>query len=187
MSEVAMDAKQGMAAEDAAQWWVPLVMGIVSVVFGLLLLSHPAETSIWVAWLVGVYWFIGGVVNLVMMFVDRTQWGWKLALGVLGIFAGVVVLDAMGQAPLMATVGLAAVYIWILGIQGVAFGMVQIIQAFQGGGWSSGILGAVSVLFGFLLVANPLPATLALPVVFGVLAIAGGVATMVTAYRMKKA
>ena len=186
MSEVAVDAKQVTAAEDA-QWWVPLVMGIVSVVFGLLLLSHPAETSIWVAWLVGIYWFIGGVVNLVMMFVDRTQWGWKLALGILGILAGVVVLDAMGQAPLMATIGLAAVYVWILGIQGIAYGLVQIIQAFQGGGWAAGILGAISMLFGFFLVANPLPASFALPVVFGVFAIAGGIATMVVAFQLKKA
>ncbi len=168
-------------------WWVPLVMGIVALVFGVLLLSHPAETSIWVAWLVGIYWFISGVMNLISLFVDRTQWGWKLVLGLLGIFAGMVVLDAMSSKPLAATVGLATIYVWVLGIQGVIFGIIQIIQAFQGAGWGVGILGVISVLFGWFLVMNPLPASLALPFVFGIFAIVGGIAAMVLAFRFKNA
>ena len=168
-------------------WWVPLVMGIVALVFGVLLLAHPAETSVWVAWLIGIYWFISGVMNLISLFVDRTQWGWKLVLGILGIFAGMVVLDAMSSTPLAATVGLATIYVWVLGLQGVIFGVIQLIQAFQGAGWGIGILGVISVLFGWFLVVNPLPASLALPFVFGIFAIVGGIAAMVLAFRFKNA
>jgi len=178
----------GAQAQSAdTKWWVPLVMGIVSILFGLLLLSHPAGTSIWIAWLVGIYWLIGGVMNLVSLFVDRTQWGWKLALGVLGIAAGMVVIEAMGENPLLATVGLASIYVWILGIQGVIFGIIQVIQAFQGGGWGVGILGVVSVLFGALLIGNAVVASMALPWVFAIFAIAGGIAAIVLATRLKKA
>lgn len=172
---------------DNSGWWVPLVMGIVSIVFGILLLGHPAETSIWVAWLVGIYWLISGIMNLVMMFVDHTQWGWKLVIGILGILAGMVVLDAMGKAPLLATVGLATVYVWVLGIQGIVIGVIQLIQAFQGAGWGVGILGAISILFGGFLLVNPFPASLALPWVFGFIAIGGGIAAMVMAFKLKNA
>ncbi|HSK48626.1 MAG TPA: DUF308 domain-containing protein [Coriobacteriia bacterium] len=185
MAEVAVQSGS-MAAEDS-KWWVPLVMGIVSILFGLLMLSHPAETSVWIAWLVGVYWFIGGVMNLVLMFVDRTQWGWKLALGILGIFAGLLVLDAMGQAPLLTTVGLASVYVWVLGIQGIVYGIIELIQAFQGAGWGIGFLGVISILFGTFLVFNPFPASLALPLVFAVIAIVGGIAAVVMAFKLKSA
>jgi uncharacterized membrane protein HdeD (DUF308 family) len=172
---------------DDSGWWVPLVMGIVAIVFGLLLFTNPAGTSIWIAWLVGIYWFIGGVMNLVSLFVDRTQWGWKLVLGLLGIFAGMVVISAMGRTPLLATVGLAAIYVFVLGLQGIVFGVIQIIQAFQGGGWGVGILGVVSILFGALLMANPIIAGLALPWVFGVFAVVGGIAGIVLAFKAKNA
>ncbi len=185
MVDVAVDSRSG--APDNSGWWMPLVMGIVSVVVGLLLFAHPAETAIWIAWLVGVYWFIGGIVNLVMMFVDRTQWGWKLALGILGILAGMVVLDAMSKTPLLGAIGLATVYVWVLGIQGIVYGVIQLIMAFQGGGWGIGILGVISGFFGLFLLVNPFPASLALPWVFGVFAVAGGIAAIVLAFKLKKA
>ena len=175
------------AGSNDSGWWVPLVMGIVAICLGLLMFAHPAETSIWIAWLVGIYWFISGVMNLVSLFVDRTQWGWKLALGILGIVAGMVVLDAMGSKPLLATVGLATIYVWVLGLQGIIFGIIQIIQAFQGAGWGVGILGVISLLFGGFLLKNPFPASLALPWVFAVFAIAGGIAAIVLAFRVKNA
>ncbi len=181
------DAVAAPAGSNDTGWWVPLVMGIVAIVFGLLLFTNPAGTSIWIAWLVGIYWFIGGVMNLVSLFVDRTQWGWKLVLGLLGIFAGMVVISAMGKTPLLATVGLAAIYVFVLGIQGIVFGVIQIIQAFQGGGWGVGILGVVSILFGALLMANPVIAGLALPWVFGVFAVVGGIAGIVLAFKAKNA
>jgi uncharacterized membrane protein HdeD (DUF308 family) len=168
-------------------WWAPLVMGIVSICLGLLLLSHPAETSIWIAWLVGIYWFIGGIVKLCTLFVDRTQWGWKLFGGIIGILAGLVVLDAMASRPLAGAVGLAAIYVFVLGIQGIIYGVIELIQAFQGAGWGVGILGVVSILFGGLLMTRPVIAGLALPWVFAIFAIVGGIAAIVMAFRLKKA
>lgn len=187
MAEMAAGAKSDAVAADASYWWAPLVMGIVAVVIGLLMLAHPAETSIWIAYLVGFYWFISGIINLVMMFIDKTQWGWKLVLGLLGIFAGMLVLDSMSSAPLLTTIGLAAVYVWVLGLQGVIFGTIQIIMAFKGGGWGMGILGVLSIIFGALLIANPVIAGLALPWVFAIFAIAGGIAAMVMAFKIKNA
>lgn len=168
-------------------WWVPLVMGIVAVIFGLALFANPAGTSVWIAWIIGIYWFIGGVINLVMMFVDRSQWGWKLALGLLGVFAGITVISAMGDAPLLATVGLATIYVFVLGIQGLVYGVIELVQAFQGAGWGVGILGVLSLLFGGLLLANPVAAGLAVPWVFGLFAVAGGIAAIVMAFRYKNA
>ena len=173
-------------SESHSGWWMPLVMGILSILFGILLFTHPAETAKWVAWLVGIWWLMGGILNLISLFIDRTQWGWKLALGILGIFA-FVVLDAMSQAPLAATVGLAAIWVLVIGIQGVIYGVIEMVQAFQGAGWGVGALGVISVLFGFFLMFNPLAGAIALPWVFGIFAVVGGIAAIVLAFRFKNA
>jgi uncharacterized membrane protein HdeD (DUF308 family) len=154
-----------------SKWWAPLVMGIVLVLFGLLLLTNPAGTSMWIAWLVGLYWFVGGVMNLVMMFLDPTGWGLKLALGILGMAAGAIVISAMGNAPLLTTVGLAAIYVWVLGLQGIIYGIIQIVMALQGAGWGVGILGLVSLFLGGLLMVNALAGALILPWLFAVFAV----------------
>lgn len=175
------------AASVEARWWMPLVMGIVAICFGLLLLAHPAETSIWVAWLIGIYWFIGGVMHLFMLFVDRTMWGWKLTIGILGILAGLVVLDAMSANPLLTTIGLASIYVWILGLQGIINGIIQLVMAFKGGGWGIGILGVLSIVFGGFLIANAVRASLVLPWVVAIFAIVGGIAAIFMAFRLKSA
>lgn len=172
--------------EPAEFWWVPLVMGILAVLFGLLLLTHPAETSKWVAFLVGFYWLASGVINLVSLFTDRTMWGWKLFGGIIGVAAGLLVLDLMSSKPLLATVGLATAYVFVLGIQGVIIGGIELVKAFKGAGWGSGIIGVLSILFGFLLMFNPLAGAVALPVVFGILGIVFGGAAIFMAYKIRK-
>ena len=42
----------------------------------------------------------------------------------------------------------------ILGIWGVVKGIVLLFLAFQGGGWPAGIMGAITLIFGFILIAN---------------------------------
>ncbi len=174
-------------ADAGAKWWMPLIMGILAIVIGLLLFTNPAMTSAWIAWFIGIYWLISGVMHLVTLFFDRTLWGWNLFIGILGILAGVLVLEAMVQAPLLTTIGLASIYVWVLGIQGVIFGIMQIFLAFRGGGWGVGILGVLSVALGGLLIANAVQASLVLPWVFGAFAVVGGIAAIFMAFRLKKA
>lgn len=162
-------------------------MGILAIVFGLLLLVSPAATSTWVAFLVGIWWLASGIMNLVSMFVDHSMWGWKLFAGILGIVAGVIVLDAVGDKPLLTTLGLASIYIFVLGIQGIIIGIIDIVKAFQGGGWGIGLIGVLSMLFGAFLMYNPFAGALALPFVFGILAIVLGAAAIFMAFRVRKA
>lgn len=186
MSDSTSTVEAGRAPSVDSIWWVPLAMGIVAIGMGLLLLAHPAEASVWIAALIGIYWFIGGIVKLCSLFVDRTMWGWKLFAGILGVAAGLIVLDAMTKTPLLATIGLASIYVWILGIQGVIYGIIELVQAFKGGGWGVGILGMLSILFGGLLMANAVQASLVLPWVFAIFAIAGGIAAIVMSFKLRK-
>src|SRR5262245_5839740 len=118
-------------------WWLVLLEGVAGILIGVLLLTQTGVTLYTLAIFVGVYWFVTGILDLVMMFVDSTQWGWKLFTGVIGILAGLAVI----RHPYWASVLLPATLVWLLGIVGVVIGLVTFVRAFMGGGLASAILG----------------------------------------------
>jgi uncharacterized membrane protein HdeD (DUF308 family) len=136
--------------DNKSERYILLFGGIVSLVFGILLFTQPTATLSLIMLLVGLSWFIWGIVVLLGIFIDKSEWGWKLFGGVIGIAAGLLVF----QNPVASTVAVPAVVAIILGIRGVLIGISALIAAFQGEGWGVGIFGAISILLGLLLMFN---------------------------------
>lgn len=162
-------------------WWVILIEGIALVILGLLWLANPGATTVVFVFMLGLYWLVAGLFKIVSIFLDHSMWGWKLFAGIIGILAGILII----QAPLWSSVIVGSTLIIILGIQGLIFGGIGIYQAFKGAGWGTGILGAVSIIFGIYLLANIGAATFVLPWVLGILSLVGGVAVIVLAFRQR--
>ena len=129
----------------------------------------------------GIYWLIKGVFAIVSIFIDSSMWGWKLVVGVLGIVAGILVL----QNPIWSSVLVPTVLVVILGIEGIIIGAVNLVQAFKGAGWGAGILGVLSILLGLVLLTNAFIASFALAYVLGIFMVIGGIAAVVMAFRLK--
>jgi hypothetical protein len=100
--------------------------------------------------LMGLWWLIQGLFNLLAIFVDRSQWGWKLIGGILGVAAGLIVLNH----PLLGGAVYFGATIILLGVLGLIFGLISILAAFQGAGWGAGLLGIVSGLIGIFMIFN---------------------------------
>ncbi len=163
-------------------WWVFLLQGIAAIIFGILLLTNPAATLVAFVIFLGFYWLFLGAIELVRVFVDGTvPWYWSLLLGILGIVAGLIVLNH----PLLAAVVLPATLVIWLGVLGLVIGVIEIIGAFSGGGVGSFILGIINILIGLLLLGSPGLATLAVPFVFGILLLIEGVALIIWAFRIR--
>ena len=165
----------------AVPWWLVLIQGIAGVIIGLLLLINPLKTTVFLVQFLGIYWFVSGIFGIVSLFVDSSQWGWKLFSGLLGIIAGILIL----QHPLWSTVLVPTTLVIILGIEGLIIGIVNLIQAFRGGGWGIGILGALSIVFGIILLANLFVSAVALPFVAGAFGVVGGIIAIVYAFKLK--
>jgi uncharacterized membrane protein HdeD (DUF308 family) len=158
-------------------WWMTLIAGIAMIFVGLLLLSAPAATTAVLVQLLGWYWLVDGILRLVSIFLDRAGWGWKLCMGILGIILGIAVI----QHPLVSTILVPTGLVFAVGFMGMAIGILEVIAAFRGAGWGTGILGAFSFLLGLILVMNPLSGLVALPFVLGFLALIGGIVAPVIA------
>jgi len=162
-------------------WWLVLLEGIAAVIIGLFLLTAPGATLFVLIQVLGIFWLVGGIFRIIGIFIDTSLWGWKLIGGVLGILAGIVVL----QHPIWSTVLVPEIYVIILGIQGLLLGGVTLVTAFQGEGWGVGILGVLSILFGLVLLFNPWIGVAVLPLLLGAFGIVGGIAAIVAAFRMR--
>ena len=162
-------------------WWVVLLEGIAAIVIGLLLLTSPVMTTAVLVQFLGLYWLIAGIFQIIAIFVDSSQWGWKLFVGIVGIIAGVIIL----RHPLWSTLLVPSTLVILLGLLGITIGVIKLIQAFQGGGWGAGVLGVLSIILGIILLGNLLIATLSLPLVLGIFAIVGGILALVGAFRLK--
>jgi uncharacterized membrane protein HdeD (DUF308 family) len=162
-------------------WWLILMEGIVTLIIGLLALTYPATTVIALVQLLGLYWLIAGILRLTSLFQNRKLFWLKLVSGILGILAGIVVL----QHPLLSPLVVGAWVIILMGVDGLLIGALELIQALQGRGWGTGILGVVNVLFGFFLLSNPLGLAFALPMLIGLTSVIGGIAAIILAFRVR--
>jgi len=130
--------------------YILLFGGIVSLVFGVLLFTQTTATLGLIMLLVGLSWFIQGIVTLAGIFIDKAEWGWKLFGGIIGLAAGLLVL----RNPVESTVVIPAIYAILLGIFGLLIGISALVAAFQGEGWGAGIFGLVSLVIGLLMMFN---------------------------------
>jgi uncharacterized membrane protein HdeD (DUF308 family) len=177
----ASDVSVPIAQTQEIPWWLILIQGIFAVLIGLLLVISPGVTTFVLIQFLGFYWLISGIFGIVSIFIDSSLWGWKLFAGILGILAGIAII----QNPLWSTLIVPSTLVIILGVEGIIIGVVNLIQAFSGGGWGVGILGALSILFGILLVANPLVGAATLVILLGILGLVGGISAIIYAFRVR--
>src|SRR5260370_42306654 len=154
----------------SSPWWLVMLAGIAAFLVGLLLLISPGMTLLVLVQILGTYWLVTGILSLVHLCIDRTLWGWKLVSGVLGVLAGLIVL----RDPLWSTIFVPTVLVIFLAIEALIMGITQIMHAFSGGGFGLALLGILNIIFGIILLFNPLVGVLALPILLGIFAVIGG-------------
>lgn len=167
--------------DSGVPWWLVLIEGIALLILGLLLISSPGMSSLIVVQFVGIYWLIAGIFKIISIFMDSSGWGWKLVGGIIGIIAGIIIL----QHPIWAPLVVGASLVLILGIQGLIIGGIGLYQGIKGAGWGTAIMGIISILFGILFLANIWMFTFSLPWAIGILALIGGVLAIVAAFKIK--
>jgi len=170
-------------------WWLTLIGGVLAIIVGALLLwgnlVTQIQTYLLLVEVLGIWWLVDGIFDIVSLFVDRTAWGWKLFMGIVSIIAGGYIL----MYPILVGLALPQLFVLILGLWGVVKGIVLIIMAFQGGGWGAGILGAITLIFGGILIANYGVPGWGLSLVWAaaVLAFIGGFVMVFRAFQQRKA
>jgi uncharacterized membrane protein HdeD (DUF308 family) len=167
--------------QRAMPWWIPLIQGVALVIIGILLFTNTGSTIVALVQVLAIYWLLSGIMEIISIFIDRTAWGLKLLGGIIGIWAGIVILNH----PIGGALALGFALVIILGVQALILGIINVVQAFRGAGWGIGLLGIVNIIFGLILLGNTLVSVALLPWVLGAWALVGGIAAIVMAFRLK--
>jgi uncharacterized membrane protein HdeD (DUF308 family) len=170
-------------------WWLTLILGISAIVVGGLLLwgnlITKVETYFLLVTVLGIWWLVDGIFDIVGLFIDHTAWAWKLFVGIVSIIAGGYVI----MHPIIAGIELPQLFVLILGIWGVIKGALMIVMTFKGAGGAYAIIGIFAIFFGLILiVAYTVPGVGYVAVWFGAIgALIGGFFLIYRALQQRKA
>ena len=111
--------------DTGGERWLIALLGLVSVVIGILVLHHTDETITTLAFLIGLFWVIGGIIEFFTAYSDRGSpaRGWRIVMGVLAFAAGVVTL----VWPHLTVNALAV----IIGIWLIIYGLLELVLSVQ--------------------------------------------------------
>ena len=136
-------------------WWVFVVGGVASVIFGVLAFLNPGLALFVLAMFFAASILVDGAFNAVGALQHREKDGWwvMLLMGILGLVVG-------GYALLNPPVSMIAL-IYLVAIQALLLGVFLLIMGYKvrkatSREWILYAAGAVSVLFGILVFRNPL-------------------------------
>jgi uncharacterized membrane protein HdeD (DUF308 family) len=165
-------------------WWLLLLRGIVAIVFGVLTFAWPGITLLTLVLFYGAFALVDGVLAIaaaVMGGAPAPRW-WLAIVGLLGIAVGILTFAWPGVTALILLLFIAG---WA-----IATGTLQIVGAIAlrkeiDNEWLLIASGALSVLFGLILVAQPQTGALALLFIIGAYAILYGILLVFFALRLR--
>ena len=165
-------------------WWVFLVGGLASLAFGVLALVNPKIALFVLAMFFAASILVDGAFNVAGAIAHRGKDGWwvLLLIGVLGFVVG-------GWAITNPPVSMLA-FVYLVAIQAVVLGVFLLVLGYKvrkatTKEWILYLTGALSVLTGVLVAANPLVGGLSIVYVIAAWAIAIGALKMLFAFRVR--
>lgn len=167
----------------ARGWWVFMLRGAVSILFGILAFIMPGAALAVMIGLLAAWMVIDGVATIYHLVrggmpAGEKSRGWMWVDGIVSLLAAAALLFVPG----ISALGL----VLVTGAWFVIGGIARLVLAFRLGNVLLGLLGAVGVLVGAWMVLRPGPGLLALIWLVGFEAIAIGVLMFGIGFRLRK-
>jgi uncharacterized membrane protein HdeD (DUF308 family) len=166
----------------AKLWWLFLLIGLISVVAGVIFVAEPSNSIKALAVVFGIFALIDGIIELVLSFSHHTENRALAAiLGVLGIVIGILLIRHTSSA--VAAIGL------LIGIWLVAAGVVRFMRALVASAHPvlQIVIALLEVVFGIVIVSEPHIGYSTLAIIVGIWLIINGVIAIVMGFAVRSA
>ena len=165
-------------------WWVFLVGGLASVVFGIFAFLSPGIALLVLSMFFAAAILVDGASNIVGAVQHREKDGWwiMLLIGILGVVAG-------GYALLNPPLSMMA-FILLVAFEAILLGVFLLMLGYKvrkatTREWILYLTGALSLLFGILVIMNPAAGGLSVVYLIAGWALVIGALKMLFAFRVK--
>jgi uncharacterized membrane protein HdeD (DUF308 family) len=172
--------------ELSRSWWIMAVRGAAAVIFGVLALIWPEITLLALVLVFGAYALVDGLFALVAAVRGRQLAGgsraWLVLEGLLGVGAGIVTV----VWPDITALAL----LWVIAFWAVLTGVLEIVAAVRlrrvlDNEWLLILAGALSIVFGLILIVFPREGAVGLVWLIGSYAIVFGIVLFGLALRLR--
>jgi uncharacterized membrane protein HdeD (DUF308 family) len=168
----------------ARTWWLVLIRGIAAIIFGILALIWPGITLLVLVIFFGAYAIVDGVFSIFSAFRHGARSrAWLIISGIFGILAGLVAFIWPGITSLAL--------LYVIAFWAIFTGVAEIMDGIRlrkviENEWTLILAGALSVIFGILLLIWPGAGMLSLVWLIAIFAILYGIALVALSFRVKK-
>ena len=184
MTSADYDVQPAPPSVLADSWLATLVLGVLTLILGIIVSFHPSGSLNVVAVLLGILMILSGIFHLIRIF-DRDERHriWAGIAGLLFIVIGVVLIRHLHLT--VALIGL------VIGITWVVQGLTALIGGLSGGvqegkaWWIA--FGVISVIAGIVVVSAPVTSVNALAVLLGIWFIIMGIFEIVAGFLLRRA
>jgi uncharacterized membrane protein HdeD (DUF308 family) len=175
------DAMSNLLAQN---WWVIVLRGVFAVLFGIVALVMPGAALLAFVLLFAAYMLVDGVLAIIVgvrAAQRHERWVWLIVEGILDLIAG-------GIAVVWPLITIVA-FVFLMGAWAIVTGALLSGASFRlnipHGRWLMALAGAVSVIWGILLIIWPLIGAVVLTWWIAAYALFFGVALLVLAFRLR--
>jgi uncharacterized membrane protein HdeD (DUF308 family) len=167
------------------RWWVLLARGLAAIALGICAIVWPGITLLTLVLLFGIFSIIDGIAAIVLGFrgeADGTVWWTMVILGLLAVAAGIIAFAWPGLSLLVLATIIAASAI----IRGVfeIYAAIRLRKELDDE-WILGLSGAMSIIFGALIMFRPGAGLIAITLLIGAYMMALGVFAVALALRLR--
>ena len=180
----AADQAHGMMQDLAAHWGLVVVLGIISIVLGVLAIGYPGATVVTVAIFFAAWLFVTGIYEVIVSFTrdgDTAMRVFHAIIGVLSVIVGFALLRSPFQS--------VEVMIFVLGIFWLVQGIMTFAAAFsvkQGRNWGIA-MGILGILAGIVILTYPISSAVILAQIGGIWLVILGIMQIVAGSQLRKA
>jgi uncharacterized membrane protein HdeD (DUF308 family) len=167
-------------------WWVQLLRGILLIAFGILAFINPGATAAALIFWLAIFILMDGLLST---YVAIRSWSeneekWlHLLEGIVSILLGILLLRSPGAGMLTA--------VFFLGFWAIFAGVMRIAIAIQlrkqiESEWQLAISGALSIIFGILIISNPGAGVAGIMWIIGLAAVLIGILLIMVSLKLRK-
>ena len=180
-SSLGSERTRSSTAFDASGWWLVALLGVVSVVAGVILVFKPSHSLATLAVIFGIFLLLDGIAALVSSFRREDDRALLAIVGVLGIVVGIILIRHPTHA--VNAIGL------VIGIWLVVAGAIRLVGAITGRRRLiiGLLLAALEICIGIAVVSNPHIGYATLAVLIGIWLILNGLGMVLLGIALRAA